>query len=229
MDLAIFLIGLVFLGIGGLAVYTILQEKMPSAAAKVPSGTLEKKLAEPDLIEQFHKKIRKLEEQVKQHEAAYAAVDLELAQTREREKKLTQERSQISFDSAQVEKFKKDHQDLKRELGGKEELLEQEIAERRKHAEEIAALRQDHEAVKKRSVELEDALRKSQTMVETLTKQLQDAKRMLQDKNKMLEEHSTQKKEGEWVARAEFEKIETSLKEKEALVQRLLSLKSKNE
>lgn len=229
MELAIFLIAAIFLGIGGFAVYTILQEKTPGPAAQHPKGLPDKKRDEPDIIEQFHKKIRGLEEQIKQHEAAFAAVQLELAQTKEREKKLSQEKSQIIFDAAQYEKFKKDHEGLKRELNHKEEVLEKEIAERRKQAQETDALQQEVQTTKKRSVELEDALRKSQTMVEALTKQLQDTRRMLQDQNKIVEEHSTQKKEGEWVARTEFEKMEATLKEKEALIQRLSALKSKNE
>lgn len=229
MDLAIYLIAAVFLGIAGVVVFTVLQEKISSSPLKETKGATDKKISEPDLIEQFHKKIRGLEEQIKQHEGAFAAIQLELAQTREREKKLSQEKSQINFDAGQYEKFKKDHEELKRELNQKEEVLEKEIAERRKQARETGALQQDSETYKKRSVEFEDALRKSQTMVEALTKQLQDARKMLQDQNKIVQEHSTQKKEGEWVARAEFEKIEATLKEKEALIQRLLALKSKNE
>lgn len=228
MESFILLIAITFLGLVGFAVFILLKEPQNQnvKGSKVLSQDKNKEI---DLMAQFQRKITAYEEQLKNHEATSAALQLELAQTKEREKTLLKEKSQMTFDEGQYEKFKKEYQALKRELIHKEEILEQEISQRRKHLQDLTGLQQDCETYKKQNIEFQDAYRKSQTIIETLTEELQHTEKRLDEQSKIVREHTENKIEGEWVSRDEFEKLEKELKEKEAFLQRLLALKSKNE
>lgn len=178
-----------------------------------------------DLATQLQKKISSYEQKLKDNEYSLQAAQLELAQTKEKEKILLKERSQGTFDSQQYEKFKKEYEALKSELARKEEMLEAEITLRRRLDSQLLGIKTDSEALKKRIIESEDAFRKSQAAIETLTRELNLAKKTIADQKKIVVEHSENKAEGEWVSRIEFNKIEIELKEKESMIQKLLSLK----
>ncbi len=178
-----------------------------------------------DLTTQLQKKISSHEQKLKDIEYSLQAAQLELAQTKEKEKALLKERSQNTFDTEQYEKFKKEYQLLKTELSHKEELLETEITHRRRLDSQLLGIKTDAEALKKRIIGSDDAFRKSQAAIETLTRELNLAKKTIVDQKKIVQEHSENKAEGEWVSRIEFNKIEMELKEKESMIQKLLSLK----
>lgn len=221
MELLIVFIAVAFLAIAAaLGIYVFKGSETPEekkgASIKTPDA---------EMLSQFKRKAAACEEKLKSLEMDFEAASLELKQTKEREKVLLTDKSKITFDSEQYEKFKKDFQTLKVELTGKEESLEKEISERRKQGMELALIRQEHDILKKKNTETDDAYRKSQTLVETLTKELQTIKSALNEQRKIVDEHKENKIEGEWVSRPEFEKIERELREKEAMIQRLLSLK----
>ncbi|MEK7850098.1 MAG: hypothetical protein AAB213_04730 [Candidatus Omnitrophota bacterium] len=178
-----------------------------------------------DLATQLQKKISSHEQKIKDIEYSLQAAQLELAQTKEKEKSLLKERSQNTFDTEQYEKFKKEFQALKTELTHKEEMLEAEITHRRRLDSQLLGIKTDAEALKKRIMGSDDAFRKSQAAIETLTRELNLAKKTIVDQKKIVQEHSENKAEGEWVSRIEFNKIEMELKEKESMIQKLLSLK----
>jgi chromosome segregation ATPase len=178
-----------------------------------------------DLATQLQKKISSHEQKLKDIEYSLQAAQLELAQTKEKEKALLKERSQNTFDAQQYEKFKKEYQALKSELTRKEEALEAEITHRRRLDSQLLGIKTDAEVLKKSIMESEDAFRRSQAVIETLTRELNLAKKTIVDQKKIVQEHSENKAEGEWVSRIEFNKIEMELKEKESMIQKLLSLK----
>lgn len=178
-----------------------------------------------DLATQLQKKISSHEQKIKDIEYSLQAAQLELAQTKEKEKALLKERSQNTFDTEQYEKFKKEFQALKTELTHKEEMLEAEITHRRRLDSQLLVIKTDAEVLKKRIMGSDDAFRKSQAAIETLTRELNLAKKTIVDQKKIVQEHSENKAEGEWVSRIEFNKIEMELKEKESMIQKLLSLK----
>lgn len=182
-----------------------------------------------DLTTQLQKKISSHEQKLKDIEYSLQAAQLELAQTKEKEKALLKERSQNTFDAEQYEKFKKEYQTLKTELAHKEEMLEAEITHRRRLDSQLLGVRTDAEVLKKRIIGSDDAVRKSQAAIETLTRELNLAKKTIVDQKKIVQEHSENKAEGEWVSRIEFNKIEMELKEKEAMIQKLLSLKNSSQ
>ena len=220
MDILILVIGMAFLGLIGIGVYIFLKEPQQ----KNPLDMTVKN-EEAELIPQFHKKISACEEKIKSLEYNLEATSLELTQTKEKEKALLKEKSAVTFDSEQYEKFKKEFQTLKGELSGKEEMLEKEISQRRKESSELAELKAESDALKKKTIESEDAYRKAQAAIETLTKELALARKTIDEQKRVVKEHSENKKEGEWVSRIEFNKIENELKEKEAMIQKFLSLK----
>ncbi|OIO36094.1 MAG: hypothetical protein AUJ74_03745 [Candidatus Omnitrophica bacterium CG1_02_44_16] len=178
-----------------------------------------------DLATQLQKKISSHEQKLKDIEYTLQAAQLELAQTKEKEKILLKERSQNAFDIEQYEKFKKEYQTLKTELSHKEEALETEITRGRRLDSQLLGIKTDAEILKKRIIASDDAFRRSQATIETLTRELILAKKTIADQKKIVQEHSENKAEGEWVSRIEFNKIEIELKEKEAMIQKLLSLK----
>lgn len=221
MDIFIILLGLIFLGIvGGLAFFIFKEPGAPGVNVRSPL-----KDQGPDIAAQLQKKLKQAEEKAKSLEYNLEALQLELNQTKEKEKALLKEKSESTFNAEQYEKFKKDFAVLKAELTGKEETLEKEISERRKQAQELTAAVQENEALKKRVLEAEDAHRKAQTAVEALTKELEAARKTLGDQKKIVQEHTENKIGGEWVSRLEFEKVEKELKEKEAMIQKMLSIK----
>lgn len=221
MDLLIVFIALAFVSLIGAFGFQFFKETQ-GAAQKLPHS---EKNAETDVLAQFQKKIKAYEEKLKKIEYELGASQLESAQGKEREKTITNERSQVKFDTEQYEKFKKEFQTLKKELTTKEEMLEKEISLRRTRAAELASAKQDNETLKKKISETEDAFRKCQTTVENLTKEVNLAKNKIKEQEKVVREHSENKMGGEWVSRGEFEKIERDLKEKEAQIQKFLSLK----
>jgi chromosome segregation ATPase len=221
MELLIVFIAVAFLAIAAALGFSVF--KGPEIPEEKKGGAL--KNPDADMLSQFKRKAAACEEKLKSLEMDFEAASLELKQTKEKEKLLLTEKSKITFDSEQYEKFKKDFQALKIELTGKEVSLEKEISERRKQGMELALIRQEHDSSKKKNTETQDAYRKSQTMVETLTKELQAIKSVLNEQRKIVDEHKENKVGGEWVSRPEFEKIERELREKEAMIQRLLSLK----
>jgi chromosome segregation ATPase len=222
MDLLIFFVAIAFVGL--IVAFSFHSFKETRAGApKLPHG---EKNIEADVFASFQKKIKAYEEKIKKIEFDMGACQLECAQAKEREKMITNERSQVKFDTEQYEKFKKEFQALKKELTAKEEILEKEISSRRTQAADLAATKQDNETLKKKLSETEDALRKHQALSESLTKEVGLAKNKIKEQEKVVRQHSENKMEGEWVSRMEFEKIERDLKEKEAQIQKFLSLKN---
>jgi len=229
MDILIITIGLALTGILGFTAFAFMHESpAKSMRPKVSNLPPKDKPSEPDVIASYQRKLIAREEQIKNHEAAFAALQLELAQTKEREKTLLKEKSQIAFNEEEYEKFKKVYKSLKDELIKKEELLEKEIDSRRKQETELTQALKDIETYKNKSITSDDAFRKSETVAANLTKELKETKKMINEQNKIVEEHSENKIGGEWVSRDEFKKLENELKEKESLIQKLLALKARN-
>lgn len=225
MDSIIILIAVTFLAFIGAAAYVFLKDSQ----GKDKSVTKDEGA---DLIGQYQKKIVSYEERIKKLEYSLAAMEQELIKTKEsetalqaKEKDLLKEKSHIAFDSEQYEKFKKDFEALKTEMPHKEEALEKEISLRRKQESELKTSQLDCETLKKRVTESEDAYRKSQAAIEALTKELNLAKKTIDEQKKMVREYTENKMGGEWVSRMEFEKVEKELREKEALIQKFLSHK----
>jgi len=192
--------------------------------AKIPRASLSKetmpeKNDEPHLIAQLQKKIIFYEEEKKDFQLKYEAAQLELTQIREREKSLLKEKTSNVFDAEQYEKFKKEHHALREELIKKEELLEKEIASRRQQTSELNQVKDEADALRKRVSESEDASRKAQIKMEALTEELTLAKKTIEGQKKIVQEHSINKKEGEWVSREEFARLERQLQEKERQLQ----------
>ena len=71
----------------------------------------------------------------------------------------------------------------------------------------------------------DDANRKSQVVIENLGQEIAALRKTIHDQEKIVTEHAENKTEGEWVSKIEFEKMENQLREKESLIQRLLTLK----
>lgn len=225
MDSIIILIAVAFMVFIGATAYVFLKDSQgKSKPVTKDEGA--------DIIAQYQKKIVSYEERIKKLEYSLAAMDQELIKTKEsesalqaKEKNLLKEKSHIAFDSEQYEKFKKDFEALKNELAHKEEALEKEISLRRKQESELKQYQLDCEALKKRITESEDGYRKSQAAIEVLTKELNLAKKTIDEQKKTVREYSENKMGGEWVSRMEFGKVEKELREKETLIQKFLSHK----
>jgi len=178
-----------------------------------------------DLTTSLQKKLSSHEQKLNDMEYTLQAAQLELAQSKEKEKTILKEKSQNAFDAEQYEKLKIEFQALKKELSHKELMLEAEITHRRHIDSQLLGVQTEAQALKKRIIESDDAFRKSQVAIETLTRELNLAKKTIADQKKIVVEHSENKAEGEWVSRIEFNKIEMELKEKEAMIQKLLNIK----
>lgn len=220
MDLIIVVMGIAFVALIAAGFFLFSKESPPS-----PQKSIASKNPEADIIPGLRRKISSNEEKIKSLEYNFEATRLELAQTKEKEKTLLNEKSKEAFDSQQYEKSKKEHQLLKEELTRKEENLENEISLRRQQGTELTQLKTESDGLKKRVMEAEDAFRKAQTTIETLTKELAIAKRTFQEQQRIVQEHTENKIGGEWVSREEFNKVEKELREKEALIQKYLALK----
>lgn len=221
MDILIVMICLAFLGLLGTLGYPFFRENIAGRIVQSPQT----KQSGSSLDQEYQKKIRDNEEKIKKIELDHTAVKLELSQTKEREKALAEQISGIKFDHEQYEKFKKDYQQLKQEITQKENALEKEISLRRMQSSELTQLKQDHENIKKKLSETEDCYRRSHTLAENLKKELAILNKTVEEQKKIVMEHTENKLGGEWVSRAEFEKIENELKEKEMMIQKFLSLK----
>lgn len=232
MDASIFVLGFAFVGIVAAAAYFLFKEEAvgtkssagPRAAGPGPGA---RPAADP--VQQLPRKIAQLEERLKTLQIDHESVQLELAQTKERERIIAKERSEIVFDKQQYDKFLKDHATLKIELKQKEDAVEKEISLRRQQATELAQAQQGLETTRQRLSQTEDELRKAKLTLETLQKDLTDAKKALSSQNRIVEEHAVNKTEGEWVKRDEFHKLENELREKEILLKKMLSLPEKKE
>lgn len=221
MDIFIVLVSVAFIGFVSVFAFQFLEERRAAPAA----AKTHKKDPQAELLSQFKRRTAEALEKLKKLEYEAEAWRLELAQTKEREKALLNERSLGQFDSAQYEKFKKEFQELKKDLSSKEQALEKEISLRRAQSSELAASLDDARLLKKQLAETQDVLRKTQSIAENLSKELTAARRTIDEQNKVVLEHKENKMGGEWVSRAEFEKVERELREKEAMIQKFLALK----
>jgi len=223
MDILIVLVSVAFIGLITIFVYQYYEEHRN--AGTVPKNKVSKKDTQAELLAQSKRRIAEYEEKVKKMEYEFEACRLELSQTKERERTLINEKSQVKFDSEHYEKFKKEFSAAKEELKAKEETVEKEISLRRANSIELTHLKQEHEALKKKLSSTEDLYRKLQSILENLTKDLKAAKDTIREQNKVVTEFTKNKMGGEWVSRAEFEKIEIELKEKDTMIQRFLAIK----
>jgi len=227
MDLLIFVVGLVFLGLIGAGIFFLLKEpsfsKMLGAGAGSPAKPVEGEAATADPVLGLQKKILHHEERIATLEKELEASREESERLRGREQELLKERSNAAFDSESFDKLKEEHNSLKKELTTKEETLESEISVRRRQNTELTQLRLEHEALKKKTTETEDALRKAQTTIEGFKEENKNIKILLEQQKKIVEEHNVDKSEGQWVSRIEFERVEAALKEKERLIEKLQS------
>ena len=173
MEILMMLLVLCFLGLIGAASLFFLKGPEDAPGQEKTKN----KIRDIDIAAQLKKKIASDDEKIKNLELNLGAVTLELTQTKEKEKMLLKERSQVTFDSEQYEKFKKEHHALKTELTRKEETLENEISERRRESASLMQLKIDHADLKKKLSQTEDALRKAEAAVETLKKEFSLAKR----------------------------------------------------
>ncbi|MDD5537733.1 MAG: hypothetical protein PHF12_02060 [Candidatus Omnitrophica bacterium] len=224
MDLLIFVMGLVFLGLIGAGIFFFLKE--PAFSKMLGFGTgAPVKPAEggADPAAGLQKKILHHEERIATLENELKASREESERLRGREQELLKERSNAAFDSESFEKMKEEHVLLKKELTTKEETLETEISARRRQNTELTQLRLEYEALKKKTTETEDALRKAQTTIEGLREENKNIKSLLEQHKKIVDEHNVNKSEGQWVSRIEFERVEAVLKEKERLIEKLQS------
>jgi hypothetical protein len=222
MEFSIVFASMIFIGIVGALIYFVFLEPAGKANPKIQNQQSIKPI--DDAI-QLKKKISNLEEKFKTLELEKEALNQELSLIKEKEKTLLKEKSAITFDTEQYDKFKKDFNQFKDELTKKEEMLEIEITEKRKHASDLIQSKQENEILKKRIIEAEDAERKAQTKIEILTKDIEATSKIIRAQKRIVEEHAENKTEGEWVSRTEFETIERELKEKEIMIQKLLTLK----
>lgn len=225
MDIIIILIGVVFLGIVAALAYSLLNEQSAGKinTIKTTKDDFKKEEAQSDRLS--NRKITEYEERIKKLENELELTKTDFVKIKEIKEKLSEEKSHIVFDMEQYEKFKKEHQELKNEIVKKEGLLEKEISLRRTQSQELTQIQQDHKTAKQKIAETEDALRKAQGIIETLKKTIDDLKKQLSEHSKIVNEYSEKKSEGQWVSREEFNKIEAELKEKENMLQKLLSLK----
>lgn len=226
MDLLIFAMGLVFLGLIGTGVFFFLKEP---AFSKMLGTGLPVKPTEgtTDSDAGLQKKILRHAERIATLENELKASREETERLRGREQELLKERSNATFDSESFEKLKDEHVSLKKELRAKEETLETEISARRRQNAELIGLRLEHETLKKKTSETEDTLRKAQTTIESLKEEYKKTKTLLEQHKKIVEEHNANKSGGQWVSRIEFERVEAALKEKERLVEKLQSPEKK--
>ncbi len=224
MDLLIFVMGLVFLGLIGAGIFFFLKE--PAFSKMLGLGTASPAKA----AEEAADPAAGLQKKILHHEQRIATLENELKASREenerlrgREQELLKEQSNTAFDSESFEKIKGEYALMKKELTAKEETLETEISARRRQDTELTHLRLEHEALKKKATETEDALRKAQTTIEGLREENKNTKAVLEQHKKIVDEHNVNKSEGQWVSRIEFEKVEAALKEKERLIEKLQS------
>lgn len=223
MDILIVIMGMVFLGIIAALVFFFLKEP----AEKTTLTSSDKKIAQEitGLNRLPNKKIIEYEEKIKKLANELDKAKIENTQVKEEQKKLLEEKSHIVFDMEQYEKFRKEHQELKNEILKKEELLEKEISLRRAQSQELIQIKQGLASSRQKIIETEDAFRKSQTTLENSKKTIDEQRKELAQHSKIVNEYSEKKSDGQWVAREEFNKIETELKEKEQMLQKLLSIK----
>jgi chromosome segregation ATPase len=222
MDAMIFLISLLFLSLVGAVCILFYKEAPKRGKTPLLNEKTAEKNEEARLTTQLQKKISSFEEKIKELQANLEAIQHELSQTKEREKALLKEKSSIAFDTEQYEKSKKEHHRFKEEVLKKEELLEKEIAARRQQTSELEQVQGEAGALKKRVTEAEDAYRKAQTKIAALLEELNLAKKTIEEQKKIVQEHSVNKKEGEWVSRDEFARLERQLQEKDALLRQFL-------
>ncbi len=224
MDVLIFVMGVVFLGLIGAGIFFFLKEqsfsKMLGLGAALPTKATEDAT---DPAAGLQKKILHHEQRIATLENELKASREENERLRGREQELLKEQSNTAFDSESFEKIKGEHALLKKELTAKEEALETEISDRRRQNAELTQLRLEHEALKKKATETEDALRKAQTTIEVLREENKNTKAVLEQHKKIVDEHNVNKIEGQWVSRIEFERVEATLKEKERLIEKLQS------
>ncbi len=221
MDIFIVLVAVAFIGFVSVFAFQFIEERRAAPA----SSQGPKKDPQAELLSQFKRRTAEALEKLKKLEYEAEAYRLELAQTKEREKALLNERSQAKFDSEQYEKFKKEFQALKQDIASKEQALEKEISLRRSQSAELAQSIDDARLLKGQLGDTQDVLRKTQGIAENLSKELTATRRTLDEQKKIVAEHTENKMGGEWVSRAEFEKVERELKEKEAMIQKFLALK----
>ncbi len=221
MDILIVLISVAFIGLVASLAYQHINE------AKAPAGKTNTKTPKNDaeITASYQRKIKSYEEKIKKIELDFEAVQLELRQLKEKEKTSEAAKSEIKFDYEQYEKFKKEFSELKKVLSQKEELLEKEISAHRSESTELQRQKQDCQNLKKQLSETQDAHRKSQALAEGFEKELKKAKQTISEHTKAAQQHSQNKVGGEWVSRDEFEKIEKELLEKQAMIEKFLSLK----
>ncbi len=230
MDILIVLISVAFIGLVSVFGYQFYEEHRNASGglSNTPKNKVPKKDTHAEMLAQMRRKVSEYEERIKKIELEFEASKLELNHTKEREKKLLDEKSQNKFDGQQYEKFKKEYVGLKDEIKNKEELLEKEISLRRASVSELSQLKSEFETIKKQLSQTEDKLRKSETLADNLNKELLIAKATIKEQKKIVAEHTENKIGGEWVSRAEFEKVERELKEKETMIQRFLTIKKED-
>jgi predicted nucleic acid-binding Zn-ribbon protein len=224
MDATILIVGLVFAGLVWAVIYFI-KDDFPKTTKKPqvkPETPVNKN--DGDLSRHLQKKLAQTEEKCKNMELQYEAAQLELSQTKDKEKNLLKAKAEDVFDREQYEKFKKEFQILKKEVADKEESLEKEIGLRRQQSSQLTSTQQERDDLQKRASRTEDAHRKALASIESLTKELQDLKRKVREQGRIVEEHAVSKTEGEWISRAEFDKVEKELQEKELLIRKMLSI-----
>ena len=200
MDATILIVGLVFVGLIAAVVYLIRDEKPkpPKKKASGPEATQGKTDVDP--IKHLHRKLAQSEEKLKNLELNFEAGQLELAQTKDREKNLLKSKSEDVFDRGQYEKFKKEFQSLKKETSEKEEALEKEIALRRQQSSQLLSAQEERDNLIKRVAMAEDAHRKALATHEALAKELNDLKKKVQEQGRIVQEHAVQKTDGEWIS-----------------------------
>jgi chromosome segregation ATPase len=228
MDILMLVIGLVFLGLVGAGFYVAIHDPSFFGLSRKDAGAAKNK-PDPkkpaiDPLADLQKKFSSNEERIKEYQTRIENLQYDLEQAKKQEKTLRDEKSTSAFDGQQYEKFKKEFKQQQAQLSAKEERLEKEISQRRQLATELAGAKQENDGLKKRTMEAEDAMRKAQNVSETTAKELDQLKRAVREQKKIVQEHTTQKSEGEWVSREEFRKVEQELEEKEAMIKKLLAL-----
>lgn len=222
------IIGLVFLGLVGTGFYVAIHDPSFFGLSRKVSGPAKAK-PDPrkpavDPLVDWQKKCALAEERIKEYQTRIENLQYDIEQANKQQKTLRDEKSTSAFDSQQLEKFKKEYKEQQAHLSAKEEMLEKEISLRRQLATELATAKQENDGLKKRTMEAEDATRKAQSLLETTAKELDQLKRAVREQKKLVQEHTIQKSEGEWVSREEFKKVEQELMEKEAMIKKLLTL-----
>lgn len=226
MDLLILILGLVFLSVLGGSVYFFLQDKnffSPSQAAKNIPGACGVEGQKDDLL---LKKSARYEERIKSLENELKASQEQTAKSQQREQELLKEKNNNAFDNSSFEKIRAENQSLREEFKSKEEALEEIISARRRENTELIGLRQEFDSLKKKNSVTEDDLRKAKAIIENMTKDNKAANAELERQKKIIEEHNTNKTEGQWVSRDEFDRLQSLLKEKETLLLKLREQKN---